>query len=454
MEQSNKKQTEKSCTRKRCVNLDWLEVHAREPIGEPHNAEFFREHGCWVEEREYGTRVYKEMFVIYGSDNLPAIEVRRNPSSTGLKGIHDAEETHIRVINRLCYFDDCAEKFRNWLDFYHYTDIRISRVDVCMDFVRFDFGDEPFRFVKRYVSHKYAKYAGGDISLHGKDRWEGIDLNSLKWGHPKSIVSTKMYNKTMELKDTKTGLFSKPYIRQAWMMCGFIDDVQHVTLQGREVDVWRIEFSICSPKRGWAPLDVNGNPNKKYSLRNTLEMYEGREKLLTIFASLSKNYFRFKKYKEGVRKDRCEDKKLFDFSGIQQTYKLSKDMEVCGVGDRMKQRYNRLVTLLSEFDFSQYDEKTKDACKIVLSALKDYAVQADLTKPFSEQDKMMLRASFVRKVLASQNNPIIVKQMLADVFKVAPNVMDYVCNDTYLNNSAKECITQENDEVCTSGGDS
>ena len=251
----------------------------------------------------------------------------------------------------------------------------------------------------------------------------------------------------MELKDTKTGLFSKPYIRQAWMMCGFIDDVKHVTLQGREVDVWRVEFSICSPKRGWAPLDVNGNPNKKYSLRNTLEMYEGRDKLLTIFASLSKNYFRFKKYKEGKRKDRCEDKKLFDFSGIQQTYKLSKDMEVCGAGDRMKQRYNRLITLLSEFDFTQYNDKTKDACKIVISALKDYAVQADLTKPFSEQDKMMLRASFVRKVLASQNNPIIVKQMLADVFKVAPNVMDYVCNDTYLNNSVKECITPENNDV-------
>ena len=118
--------------------------------------------------REYGTRVYREMFVILASDNLPAIEVRRNPASTGLKGIHDAEETHIRVVNRLCYFDDCAEKFRNWLDFYHYTDIRISRVDVCMDFVRFDFGDEPFRFVKRYVSHKYAKYAGVTFHYMGK----------------------------------------------------------------------------------------------------------------------------------------------------------------------------------------------------------------------------------------------------------------------------------------------
>ena len=72
----------------------------------------------------------------------------------------------------------------------------------------------------------------------------------------------------------------------------------------------------------------------------------------------------------------------------------------------------------------------------------DEKVADDFQTKFDEQGKMMLRASFVRKVLATQNNPIIVKQMLSEVFKVAPNVMDYVCNDAYLNNSAKECITQ------------
>ncbi|MGF2525802.1 hypothetical protein ACQUW0_25985, partial [Ralstonia pseudosolanacearum] len=108
------------------MNLDWLEVHCREPIGQPHNADYFREHGCEVQERDYGTRVYKEMFVILGTDGLPAIEVRRNPSSQGLNGIHDAEETHIRLNNRLCYFDDCAILLKKFLDFHHYTDIRIS----------------------------------------------------------------------------------------------------------------------------------------------------------------------------------------------------------------------------------------------------------------------------------------------------------------------------------------
>ena len=159
------------------------------------------------------------MFVIYGSDGLPAIEVRRNPASSGLNGIHDPEETHIRLVNRMCYYYDCAEMFEKWLENHHNTDIRISRVDICLDFVRFDFGDEPSKFVRRYLKHKYAKINQGNINAHGKDSWEGQEWNSLKWGSPMSCVSTKMYNKTMELKDTKSGLIGKPYIRQAWMMC-------------------------------------------------------------------------------------------------------------------------------------------------------------------------------------------------------------------------------------------
>ena len=132
-EKSPKKPTEKRFTGKRCVNIDWLEIHAREPVGQPHNADYFRSLGLSVEEREYGTRVYREMFVIMGSDSLPAIEVRRNPASSGLNGIHDAEETHIRLVNRMCYFDDCVEKFRLFLENNHYTDVRISRIDICLD---------------------------------------------------------------------------------------------------------------------------------------------------------------------------------------------------------------------------------------------------------------------------------------------------------------------------------
>ena len=415
-EQSHRKPTEKLCTRKRCVNLDWLEVHCREPIGEPHNADYFRAHGCEVQEREYGTRVYKEMFVILGEDGLPAIEVRRNPSSQGLNGIHDAEETHLRLNNRLCYFDECAVLFKKFLDFHHYTDIRISRIDICLDFVTFDFGDDPSKFVRRYLKHHYAKINQGEICVHGKDAWEGQEWNSLKWGNPLSIVSTKMYNKTLELKDHKSGLFGKPYIRQSWLLCGFIDDMQRVTKDGELVNVWRVEFSVKSPKANWATIELNGHPREKYSLPNSLEVYKSRLDILTAFASLSRHYFRFKKYKKGVRKDRCEDKKLFDFSDVQNVYKLTTERNVCGIGDKNITKFNRLLQLLQEYDMTRFNSTTKEAAQTLISSLKEDMINADLVKPWDGRERAILRAQFVRRLLESDWDSLIIQDILKSVF--------------------------------------
>ena len=427
-ELSPRKQTEKSSIRKRCVNLDWLEVHAREPIGEPHNADYFRNCGLDVSEREYGTRVYKEMFVIYGSDGLPAIEVRRNPASSGLNGIHDYNETHIRLVNRMCYYDDTARKFQEFLDCHHYTDVRISRVDICLDFVCFDFGDDPAKFVRRYLKHKYAKYNGGDINLHGKDAWEGMDINSLKWGSAVSIVSTKLYNKTMELKDPVSGLFKKPYIRQSWLLCGFIDDMQKVTMDGTEVQIWRLEFSLKSAKRGWAPIELDGKVNKKYSLRNTLDMYDGRDKILTLFASLTRHYFRFKKYVKGRRKDRCDDKKLFDFTGIQTTYKLTSENAICGDGNKELMRFHRLLQLLQCYDISKWGGKEKEAAETLINALKEDEMFADLAHPFNQQERAVARALFIKRILQSDWDSAIVQDILKDVFNVSENYIPEFCN--------------------------
>lgn len=416
-ENSNKRLTDERCTQKRCVNLDWLEVHCREPIGQPHNADYFRNHGCEVQEREYGTRVYKEMFVILGTDGLPAIEVRRNPSSQGLNGIHDAEETHIRLNNRLCYFDDCAILLKKFLDFHHYTDVRISRIDFCLDFVRFDFGDDPQKFVRRYLKHHYAKINQGDINVHGKDAWEGQEWNSLKWGNPLSIVSTKMYNKTLELKDHKSGLYGKPYIRQAWLLCGFIDDMQRVTKNGELVNVWRVEFSVKSPKANWATIELNGHPKEKYSLPNSLDVYTNRSDILTAFASLSRHYFRFKKYKKGVRKDRCDDKKLFNFSDVQNVYKLTNERNVCGNGDKSRQKFNRLLQLLQEYDMTQFNSEAKNAAQTLISSLKEEMINADLIKPWDVQERAIIRALFVKRLLQSNWDRVIIEDILKSVFR-------------------------------------
>lgn len=386
MELSPNVQTEKKGTPKRCVNLDWLEVHAREPIGNPHDAQYFLSCGFVVHVREYGTRVYREMFTLEGTDGENLLEVRRNPSSQGLNGIHDPNECHIRLVNRTCYYDNAAEAFDEFLRLHGYYDVRISRVDICLDFVTFDKGDIPQAFVRRYFKHKYAKINQGNISGHGSDTWSGQEWNSLSWGSKTSCIGTKLYNKTMELFDQKEKCFKKPYIRYAWYLCGLVDDWQRITKNGEEVQIWRVEFSIRSSVKNWVPIELNGEARNFQSLRNTLDCYMGRDRLLVMFASLANHYFHFKKYQQGKRKDRCPDKVLFDFSGIQLTYKVGRPDYNVGSGDKKLQKYYKLIERLKEYRMMHASIEVSKACQLLIESMEEDNLRSDLTTPWSSQE--------------------------------------------------------------------
>lgn len=391
MESYPNQQTTSKTSVTRCVNLDWLEVHAREPINQPRDATYYMEKGFIVHVREYGTRVYRQMFVLEGNDGENLLEIRRDPASQGLNGIHDPNECHIRLCNRTCYFDNAAEAFSQFLSEHGYTDIRISRVDICLDFVKFDKGDDPQAFVRRYFRHKYAKINQGRINTHGEDTWTGQEWNSLSWGSKTSAVTTKMYNKTMELHDTKTDTFKKPYIRQAWQLCHMIDNWQRCTLNGEVVYVWRVEFSLRSSVKGWVPIEIDGNPKNYQSLRNTLECYEGRDKLLVMFASLANHYFHFKKYKIGKRKDRCADKILFDFSGTQITYKLSTNDPIAGSGTKLQDRWQQLINKIRAFQSTHPGPEVFKACEVLISTMTEDGERNDLANPWSREELETMR---------------------------------------------------------------
>lgn len=391
MESYPSQQTTSKTSVTRCVNLDWLEVHAREPIGQPRDASYYIEKGFIVHIRDYGTRVYRQMFVLEGNDGENLLEIRRDPASQGLNGIHDPNECHIRLCNRTCYFDNAAETFSQFLSEHGYTDIRISRVDICLDFVKFDKGDDPQAFVRRYFRHKYAKINQGRINTHGEDTWTGQEWNSLSWGSKTSAVTTKLYNKTMELHDTKTDTFKKPYIRQAWQLCHMIDNWQRCTLNGEVVYVWRVEFSLRSSIKGWVPIEIDGNPKNYQSLRNTLECYEGRDKLLVMFASLANHYFHFKKYKIGKRKDRCADKILFDFSGTQITYKLSTNDPIAGSGTKLQERWQQLINKIRAFQSTHPGPEVFKACEVLISTITEDGERNDLANPWSREELETMR---------------------------------------------------------------
>lgn len=383
---------------KRCVNIDWLELHAYEPLMGTLNADYFRRSGYHVEEREYGTRVYKEMFTILDSHGYGMIEIRRNPSSQGLHGIHQFNECHIRLTNRTCYWDNAADMLNNFVRKHQYYNVRISRVDICLDFATFDSGDDPAAFIRRFLKHKYSKINQGRIHAHGEDTWSGQDWNSLSWGSKTSPVTTKMYDKTMELLNAKLGTYNKPYIRQAWVLSGLIDDIDRCTLNGEQQRIWRVEFSLMSSVKGWIPIELDGKAHNYQSIRNTLEVYSSRENMIVIFASLAQHYFRFKYYEEGKRKDRCKDKILFKWREVEQTYRIGKPDTALGTGNKIFEQWNRLLIMLERFRPNLRTTDLQDAYNVMVAAVKDEVMRANLNNPYSTNElntlKLLMKIRF------------------------------------------------------------
>ena len=410
--------------KERCVNLDWLEIHAMEPPGDPHDANYFRRVGLTVAERDYGTRVYKEMFTVYDLRNNPFVEVRRAPYSTGYAGIHAAEECHLRLVNAACYYDDAAQRLQDFMDTYHYTFNRISRVDICLDFELFDEGDEPAKFLARYLRQVYSKINQGNITAHGADRWNGQVWNSVSWGSPTSAIGTKFYNKTMELYDQASGTYRKPHIRYAWLKCHLIDDF-HKCLK-RQADgwyqpqIWRVEFSIRSSVKNWFTIELNGEEKHYQSIRNNLAMYDTRAKLLTLFASLQQHYFHFKHYEKGQRKDRCRDKVLFRWDGQQRTYKVGREdiAHLLGEGAKQQRPYDTLIRKLKEYQQAKPKADVIEACQVIIRAIEGDYLRSDLKNPFSYADLMALQRALSLKADGIDTDVTVLMKEVKELLKL------------------------------------
>lgn len=390
----------------RCINLDWLEVFCFE-IGEPHDADYFRRAGFVVDEREYGTRIYNQMFTLMGDDGHPLLEVRRSPKSL----LMPQQATHLRLVNRSCYFDNAADVMAQFIDRYDYTFQRISRVDICLDFVRFDDNTLPRVFMQRYMRGKFSKINQANIRAHGSDNWTGRVWNSVSWGSPSSMIGTKFYNKTLELYDPKTDSFGKPYIRHAWFNAGLIDNIDRCTLDGVEQEIWRVEFSIKSSVKRWSVIELDGKSKHYQSLHNTLDCYDCKDKLLTMFAALQQHYFHFKRYVMGQRKDRCPDRRLFNFN-IAQTLVKPEHPETLS---QRKPDAQLLVLIknLRNYILVADSMEARHLSTQLLGLLEKLQLRQELENPASYRELIALQTLMQRRVNGEPNQTY--ESILAEV---------------------------------------
>lgn len=284
--------------KQRVCNIDWLEVYCLEPPSKPCPADFYKSLGYSVDARAYGTKIYHEVFTLM-AHGIPFLEVRRNPlSKKSAGGIMPDNMCHIRLTNNTCYVNPIAQ-LRAFITQTGLLYKSIKRIDLAYDFNCFDNGWTPPSFIDKFLSETISKIYQSNIAAHGKDNWDGRSWNSLKWGSESSPVSTKLYNKTLEMKQVKF----KPYIYQCWQQ----SDLDLTK------DIWRIEFSIKS--------ETNNFVNRQTGeiVPNSLLMYDTPHKLWVVWLSLYQRYFHFKQLVHTAsgalqRKDRCPDIPLIDIN--------------------------------------------------------------------------------------------------------------------------------------------
>lgn len=392
---------------RRCINIDWLEVHALEPVDSPRTPEFFQKIGWEVAVRPYGTRFYTQMFTLIFPDGERFLEIRRAPSSgqsSKAAQFFEINSVSIRLCNRTCYFREAAKLLDEFLVEYGFEFRRISRIDIALDFARFDSGDDPQRFLDRYLKGKYSKINQANVRAYGKDMWDGRFWNSLAWGSPKSQIGTKFYCKSMEIREAK----DKPYIRQAWASAGLVDDFIQLTKKASDgtyyqPTIWRVEFSIMSSVKRWFVMehDAQGQPCKR-SVPNILCHYYTDVQLLNVFASLVAHYFHFKYFEAGQRKDRCRDKELFRFTEQDYFYKVEK----LATEKPQDKAIIRLIARLTEYRMTHFEQSVRKAVDLLLNALNEERLRKSAVRPYDQDEVGLLRELLALRIHNHGANPL------------------------------------------------
>lgn len=405
----------------KCINLDWLEVFCLEDGCL--DAGYFKRLGWNVSEREYGTPLYKEMFTLLNEHGKPFLEIRRNPYSLKENGgIFEIGSCHIRLSNRTLYTYNPIQQLQEFLVKYKYTFKGITRIDIACDQLVFDNGMNPEKLIADYMAGSILKNRNSRINVHGSEKADGRNWNSIKWGAASSPLSTKIYDKTLELKEAS----DKLYIKDCWVKAGLCDlqkvvyeykDKKSGTTEKRskmmivkagtkteqereiedveEVKIWRVEFSIKSEARNWITID------NKHVLSIGLTKFQTRERCLLMFLLLSKwclNFVKAEYNEDGQqkRKDRCTPIILYSEKNLEKTFKPHRVTEKEDPTRTQKIIYNRLVRMSND-DAYKLPEEIKDKCLEVAHYLTRMHGNYYMT------DEQMKRAEEIKKEIEKEN---------------------------------------------------
>lgn len=288
-----------------CIAIDWLQLYCHTPLDKVMNSKLgtfepvlkSRSGSYEVCLQDYSIRQFKNVYEIKKDNEVLAVITCNPPANSVLK----QETAIVKIINRCLYQKELKKFVLDMLKDLNLTFISVSRIDICVDFLKFDNGMTGNELIKKFVSEKFIKsgkqtswtlHADSGVRDEGKTR-NFLNYHYLRFGKKGGECNYYIYNKSKELAEVKT----KPYIIEHWESCGYEEN------QG---DVWRMEFSLKSGNNG---VVHDGGEGEVLDLKN-LSILEPLN-YTAWFINYFDRHFKFYKNDGKKRKDRNREIKLF-----------------------------------------------------------------------------------------------------------------------------------------------
>lgn len=272
------------------VNVDWLQVYCHDRNSGLLNIIYYEASAYEFVLMPYGSRHFKEIWEVIDQDGEKYAIIQRIPHSS----IISKDGCIIQLCNRELYRRNYASEFIIFLASHNFTYKSISRLDICFDSNYLLNKYKHSTLIKDLMTARVLKNNQSKVDWNFQaiaNVGKPMECNSCSFGSKSSPVGTKMYNKTLEMKEQKR----KPYIIESWVHNGLNIDQ----------DVWRIEISIKSD----ASHTIRTTTGEIFRLSpDSLKMSQMVE---DIFFSYAEKYFAFKKNNNTKNKTRMPDLNIF-----------------------------------------------------------------------------------------------------------------------------------------------
>lgn len=339
---------------KTLISIDWLTFNVNVPF-ENNDYNYQGNSKYEIVKEDLGTIVFENRYIIlHKKDKIATFTCK--PKSQMI----DKNLGQIQIANKYLYCDELYTICSEIISLLEVTFWTFSRIDICADNQNFVDISDPNIFIKKFASMEIIKLGKTKGFLPFKSK-KGLQFSGITFKSKDSIVSWKMYNKSLEMKEVK----EKKYIKQLWREFNW-DSIN---------DVYRVEVSLKNFTKQQLISKYGTNPF--YNLESLLLDCN----LADVFYYYLNKSFKFC-YNEG-KKNISENKKIQIFDPYQSSYKMGKILTAFDESRNTRIMINELFMSIAKARANEVEE-IENCLSTLLFLLKKY----DLIEYFESKYKI------------------------------------------------------------------